>query len=222
MSAILNDVSRALKTAISRRRTPGLQYVVVNQSATVFEAYEGLADIASRPSRARRDDDDGVFDEQDDHRRSRPATGRGGPAPARRTRRQVHRLAAVRRRDHDPSASLAHVGHPQSDSPAMGASGAGTCRVRRARRVEIGHRPAQEAGVQAGHEVRLLEHRLLVMWRHRRAGDRTTLHVVRHAARARSRSGSHQRRWRTPSGIRRCTRRVISRSIRGSICSSTC
>src|SRR3954471_15428277 len=47
MSATLNDVRRTLRAAISDGRTLGLQYVVVNQSATVFEAYEGLADIAA-------------------------------------------------------------------------------------------------------------------------------------------------------------------------------
>jgi D-alanyl-D-alanine carboxypeptidase len=47
MSATPNGVRRALQAAINRHRTPGLQYVVVNQSATVFEAHEGLADIAA-------------------------------------------------------------------------------------------------------------------------------------------------------------------------------
>lgn len=47
MSATPNGVRRTLQGAIRRRQTPGLQYVVVNQSATVFEAHEGLADIAA-------------------------------------------------------------------------------------------------------------------------------------------------------------------------------
>ena len=46
MSATLNDVRRTLQAAI-HRRAPGLQYVVVNKSATLFEAHEGLADIAA-------------------------------------------------------------------------------------------------------------------------------------------------------------------------------
>jgi CubicO group peptidase (beta-lactamase class C family) len=54
MSATANGVRRTLQTAISRHRTPGLQYLVVNGSSTVFEAHEGLADIAAgRPVLAR-------------------------------------------------------------------------------------------------------------------------------------------------------------------------
>ena len=47
MSATLKDVGRTLQATIIRHRTPGLQYVVVNRSSTVFEAHEGLADIAA-------------------------------------------------------------------------------------------------------------------------------------------------------------------------------
>jgi D-alanyl-D-alanine carboxypeptidase len=46
MSAITNDARRALQAA-TPAGTPGLQYIVVDQSATVFEAHEGLADVAS-------------------------------------------------------------------------------------------------------------------------------------------------------------------------------
>ena len=52
MSATFNGVRRTLHAAISRHKTPGLQYVV-NQSATMFEAHEGLADTATgRPALA--------------------------------------------------------------------------------------------------------------------------------------------------------------------------
>jgi D-alanyl-D-alanine carboxypeptidase len=47
MSATFNGPRRTLQTAISRHRTPGLQYIVVNGSSTLFEAHEGLADIAA-------------------------------------------------------------------------------------------------------------------------------------------------------------------------------
>jgi D-alanyl-D-alanine carboxypeptidase len=54
MSATSNAASRALRAAIDRRRTPGLQYIVVNESETVFAAEEGLADVAAgRPMLAR-------------------------------------------------------------------------------------------------------------------------------------------------------------------------
>ena len=47
-------VGNVLKTAVRSRKTPGLQYVAVSRSSTVFEAHEGLADIATgRPVLAR-------------------------------------------------------------------------------------------------------------------------------------------------------------------------
>ena len=46
MSAITNDARRALQAA-TPAGTPGLQYIVVDQSATMFEAHEGLADVAT-------------------------------------------------------------------------------------------------------------------------------------------------------------------------------
>jgi D-alanyl-D-alanine carboxypeptidase len=47
MSATTNDVRRALQAA-TPSGTPGLQYIVVDRSATIFDAQEGVADVASR------------------------------------------------------------------------------------------------------------------------------------------------------------------------------
>ena len=222
MSATLNDVAARCRRRSAVRRHPGLQYVVVDRSSTVFEAHEGLADIAaSRPMLARTT--------MMAYSMSKTITAAAVLQLVEAGRLRLDDPVAqyldwqpYGRRHHDPSAPVAHVGDRESDSAAMGAPGAGTRRLRRARHAEGGHDKHTPAGVQAGREVRLLEHRLLAVRRHRRAGNRTALHVVRHATRARTardrtrRDGVHDR------GSVRCTRRGISRSTRGSICSSAC
>lgn len=53
MSATTDNVPEALKAAVVSSQTPGLQYVAVDRSTTVFEHHEGLADIAGgHPMRA--------------------------------------------------------------------------------------------------------------------------------------------------------------------------